>query len=79
VLLVNSLEAHREVMQTKAYSFVKPKFFERLLGEFAGRGVLFSVGVEHRPQRPFLAGKRYKIGKFFFKRSKEGKEIKNLL
>lgn len=57
VLLVNSLEAHREVMQTKAYSFVKPKFFEKLLGEFLGRGVLFSVGAEHRLQRRFLAGK----------------------
>ena len=65
VLLVNSLEAHREVMQTKADSFVKPKFFERLLGEFAGRGVLFSVGAEHRLQRRFLAGKRYKIANFF--------------
>ncbi|KAH7412846.1 cytochrome P450 [Cadophora sp. MPI-SDFR-AT-0126] len=56
VLLVNSLEAHREVMQTKAHSFVKPKFFEKLLGEFLGRGVLFSVGAEHRLQRRFLAG-----------------------
>lgn len=54
---MNSLEAHREVMQTKAYSFVKPKFFEKLLGEFLGRGVLFSVGAEHRLQRRFLAGK----------------------
>jgi hypothetical protein len=56
VLLVNNLKAHKEVMQTKAYSFVKPAFFEKLMGEFLGRGVLLSVGDEHRLQRRFLAG-----------------------
>ena len=57
VLLVNSLEAHKEVLQTKAYSLVKPKVFEKLIGELVGKGVLFSVGAEHRHQRRFLAGK----------------------
>jgi hypothetical protein len=61
VLLVNSLKAHKEVMQTKAYSFVKPAFFEKLMGEFLGRGVLFSVGDEHRLQRRFLAGESHDI------------------
>jgi cytochrome P450 len=60
VLLVNSLEAHREVIQTKSYSFNKPKFFEKLVGEFAGKGVLFSEGAEHKLQRRFLAGKYHK-------------------
>lgn len=61
ILLVNSLEAHKEVMQTKAYSFVKPAFFEKLVGEFAGKGVLFSVGDEHRLQRRFLASKSHHL------------------
>ncbi|RSL74575.1 hypothetical protein CEP53_000185 [Fusarium sp. AF-6] len=36
MLLVNNLEACREVLQTNAYSFVKPAFFHTLVGEFLG-------------------------------------------
>jgi len=57
MLLVNSLEAHKEVLQTKAYAVVKPKVFERLLGRLVGKGVLFSVRAEHKLQKRFLAGK----------------------
>ncbi|OTA07995.1 Cytochrome P450 CYP2 subfamily [Trichoderma parareesei] len=45
VLLVNSLEAAREVLQTHGSSFVKPAFFEKLVGEMMGTGVLFSPKV----------------------------------
>src|SRR4051812_48473203 len=63
ILLANSLQAHKEVMQTKADKFVKPGSYETLLGEFAGKGVMFSVGEEHRLQRRFLAGKFIKVWK----------------
>lgn len=54
VLLVNTLRAHREVMQTKCYSFIKPPFFKRLVGEIVGVGLLFSEGDEHKKQRRLL-------------------------
>ncbi|KAL6892471.1 cytochrome P450 [Trichoderma longibrachiatum] len=56
VLLVNSLEAAREVLQTHGGSFVKPAFFEKLVGEMMGTGVLFSVGEQHRQLRRIMAG-----------------------
>ncbi|RSL90429.1 hypothetical protein CEP52_014592 [Fusarium oligoseptatum] len=56
MLLVNNLEACREVLQTNAYSFVKPAFFHTLVGEFLGIGLLFSVGDEHKRLRRIVAG-----------------------
>ncbi|KAH6873898.1 cytochrome P450 [Thelonectria olida] len=56
MLLVNNLEACREVLQTNAYSFVKPAFFHTLVGEFLGIGILFSVGEEHKRLRRIIAG-----------------------
>lgn len=53
---MNSLEAAREVLQTKAYSFVKPSFFVKLVGEIVGIGILFSVGDQHRQLRRITAG-----------------------
>lgn len=58
VLLVNNLEAAREVLQTHAYSFVKPSFFVKLVGEMMGTGLLFGVGEQHRQLRRITAGKR---------------------
>ncbi|PGH20752.1 hypothetical protein AJ80_03512 [Polytolypa hystricis UAMH7299] len=55
-LLVNSLEAHKEVLQAKCYSFVKPVVFTRLVGEIVGKGLLFAEGDEHKKQRRLLAG-----------------------
>ncbi|CVL10492.1 related to pisatin demethylase [Fusarium proliferatum] len=40
VLLVNNIEACREVLQTNAYRFAKPAFFHTLVGEFLGVGPL---------------------------------------
>ncbi|KAF4971288.1 hypothetical protein FSARC_1858 [Fusarium sarcochroum] len=56
VLLVNNLEACREVLQTNASSFVKPAFFYTLVGEMLGKGLLFSVGDEHKRLRRIVAG-----------------------
>ncbi|KAF5545147.1 aat family amino acid transporter [Fusarium mexicanum] len=49
ILLVNNIEACREVLQTNAYGFAKPGFFHTLVGEFLGVGLLFSVGPLSRP------------------------------
>ncbi|EMT65694.1 hypothetical protein FOC4_g10007802 [Fusarium odoratissimum] len=55
VLLVNNIEACREVLQTNAYRFAKPAFFHTLVGEFLGVGLLFSVGDQHKRLRRIIA------------------------
>ena len=55
VLLINSLQAHKEIMSTHVYSLVKPAFFRRLVGEITGVGLLFADGEEHKKQRRLLA------------------------
>ena len=55
-LLVNSLRAHQEVLSTKCYSFVKPPFFARIVGEVTGMGLVFAEGEEHKKQRKMLNG-----------------------
>lgn len=55
-LLVNSLKAHREVLSTQCYSFVKPPFFARIVGEVTGMGLVFAEGDEHKKQRKLLNG-----------------------
>ncbi|OQV00112.1 hypothetical protein CLAIMM_05650 [Cladophialophora immunda] len=54
VLMVNSARAYKAVLQTKCYSFVKPKYYERVVGEIAGHGILFTEGEEHKRQRKLL-------------------------
>ncbi len=54
--MVNSMEAHRQVYQTKCYSFQKPSFFLRVVGEIAGTGLLFTEGKEHNRQRKMIMG-----------------------
>ncbi|KAH7240808.1 cytochrome P450 [Fusarium redolens] len=56
VLLVNNIEACREVLQTNAYRFAKPAFFHTLVGEFLGVGLLFSIGDQHKRLRRIIAG-----------------------
>ncbi|KAI0118546.1 cytochrome P450 [Hypoxylon sp. NC0597] len=56
VLLVNSLAAHKAVLQTYVYDFVKPPFFARLVGEITGVGLLFAEGEHHKRERRLLAG-----------------------
>ncbi|CZS91639.1 hypothetical protein WAI453_011830 [Rhynchosporium graminicola] len=55
-LLVNSLQAHKEVLSTKCYSFVKPPFFARIVGEVTGMGLVFAEGEDHKKQRKMLNG-----------------------
>ncbi|KAF4494282.1 aat family amino acid transporter [Fusarium agapanthi] len=62
VLLVNNIEACREVLQTNAYRFAKPAFFHTLVGEFLGVGLLFSVGDQHKRLRRITAGKTFFCG-----------------
>ncbi|KAI0886959.1 cytochrome P450 [Annulohypoxylon maeteangense] len=54
ILLINTIEAHKQVLQTKCYDFVKPKFLERLLGEIVGTGLLFAENHEHKKQRRMI-------------------------
>ncbi|KAI1414337.1 cytochrome P450 [Hypoxylon sp. FL1857] len=56
VLLVNSLAAHKAVLQSYVYDFVKPPFFARLVGEITGVGLLFAEGEHHKRERRLLAG-----------------------
>ncbi|KAI1370882.1 cytochrome P450 [Hypoxylon crocopeplum] len=56
ILLVNSLAAHKAVLQTHVYDFVKPPFFARLVGEITGTGLLFAEGDVHKRERRLLAG-----------------------
>lgn len=57
ILLVNSLDACRQVLLTSAYSFVKPDFFRILVSEFVGEGLLFGLGDQHKRLRRIIAGK----------------------
>ncbi|KAI1370556.1 cytochrome P450 [Hypoxylon crocopeplum] len=54
ILLINTVEAHKQILQTKCYDFVKPKFLERLLGEIVGTGLLFAESHEHKRQRKMI-------------------------
>ncbi|KAK3324028.1 cytochrome P450 3A5 [Cercophora scortea] len=56
LLLVNTVEAHKEVFQTHAYDFIKPEFMYRYVADISGRGLLFSEGEEHKRQRRSLGG-----------------------
>ncbi|KAI2616877.1 cytochrome P450 [Hypoxylon sp. NC1633] len=54
ILLINTVEAHKQILQTYCYDFVKPKFLERLLGEIVGTGLLFAENHEHKRQRKMI-------------------------
>ncbi|KAK9783654.1 putative Cytochrome P450 3A5 [Seiridium cardinale] len=54
-LLINNVEAHKQVLQTNCYSFKKPSLFARLVKDISGKGLLFSEGFEHKHQRKLIA------------------------
>jgi hypothetical protein len=54
--MLNSPQAHKEVLQTQCYSFVKPSFHSRIVGDIAGKGLLFAEGDVHKTQRRLLVG-----------------------
>lgn len=55
-VLVTGLEAWRDILSVKPYSFVKPAIFKRLIGPIVGKGLVFSEGDEHKVLRKLLAG-----------------------
>lgn len=56
VLVANSLEAFRELLQTKCYQFRKPDRWHRIVGEIIGVGVVNMEGDDHRAARKMLTG-----------------------
>ncbi|KAI1073997.1 cytochrome P450 [Whalleya microplaca] len=54
MLLINTVEAHKQILQTKCYDFVKPQFLMRLLGEIVGTGLLFAEQQDHKKQRRMI-------------------------
>ncbi|KAH6658720.1 cytochrome P450 3A5 [Truncatella angustata] len=54
-LLINGVEAHKQVLQTYCYYFKKPGLFARLVEDISGRGLLFAEGHEHKRQRKLIA------------------------
>lgn len=61
ILLAISAGAQKAILQTKCYSFVKPDYFKRIVGEIAGLGILFTEGEEHKKQRRLLIGEILEI------------------
>ncbi|KAK5651356.1 hypothetical protein OQA88_12589 [Cercophora sp. LCS_1] len=53
-LLVTGLAAHKEILGDKAYSFQKPPFFIRLVGDVIGYGLGLAEGDDHKKQRKTL-------------------------
>lgn len=56
VVVLNSVKTTKEVLQTNCYTFVKPPFLRRVLGEITGTGLLFAEGEAHQKQRRLLTG-----------------------
>ncbi|OTB04987.1 hypothetical protein M426DRAFT_145735 [Hypoxylon sp. CI-4A] len=56
VLVCNSLNSFKDVLQTNCYSFHKPDRWRRLMVEITGKGVLSLEDNEHRQHRKMLGG-----------------------
>ncbi|KAF2121237.1 cytochrome P450 [Lophiotrema nucula] len=56
-ILVNSVQAVRDIYQSKCYEFVKPSYFRRITGEIAGIGLVNAEGDIHRQERKLMNGK----------------------
>jgi cytochrome P450 len=56
-VLLNSVQACKEMLQSKCYQFEKPEFFRRVVGEIAGVGLVNIEGAEHKKQRRLLNGR----------------------
>jgi cytochrome P450 len=55
-ILVNSIQASRDILQTACYSFEKPNWFRRVVGEIAGVGLVNVDGEVHKRHRKVLNG-----------------------
>ncbi|KAI4864228.1 cytochrome P450 [Hypoxylon rubiginosum] len=56
VLVCNSLNSFRDVLQTNCYAFHKPDRWRRMMVEITGKGVLSLEDDEHRQHRKMLTG-----------------------
>jgi cytochrome P450 len=59
-ILVNSVQASRDILHTSCYSFEKPNWFRRIVGEIAGIGLVNADGDVHKGHRKLL-NSRYKL------------------
>lgn len=55
-VLVNSVQASRDILHTACYSFEKPNWFRRIVGEIAGVGLVNADGDVHKGHRKVLNG-----------------------
>ncbi|KAI1503986.1 cytochrome P450 3A5 [Biscogniauxia marginata] len=51
MLLINTVEAHKQILQAHCYDFIKPEFIHRSVGEIVGTGLLLAEKQEHKRQR----------------------------
>ncbi|KAK7996711.1 hypothetical protein PG989_004751 [Apiospora arundinis] len=56
VLVVNSLAAYKDFLQTNCYSFVKPSWWHKVTRTIVGDGLLVMEGDEHRAHKKMLSG-----------------------
>ncbi|KAI1843982.1 hypothetical protein JX266_009848 [Neoarthrinium moseri] len=56
VLMCNSIEAYKAVLQTHCYDTIKSPFYSKLVKEISGVGLLFAEGDYHKQQRRLLVG-----------------------
>jgi cytochrome P450 len=56
-VLVTGLQALKEVLQTNAYTFVKPAGYKRVSEPIVGKGLFLMDGHQHRMHRKLLNGK----------------------
>ncbi|KAJ3564962.1 hypothetical protein NPX13_g7669 [Xylaria arbuscula] len=56
VLVANSLQSHKDLLQTHCYSFKKPDSLRRTLKEIAGDGIFMLEGERHKSQRKIIGG-----------------------
>ncbi|KAI0399047.1 cytochrome P450 [Xylaria palmicola] len=55
VLVANSLQFHKDLLQTHCYSFRKPDRLRRMLREIAGDGIFMLEGEQHKAQRKIIS------------------------
>ncbi|KUI56064.1 Cytochrome P450 4e2 [Cytospora mali] len=56
VVVLNSANAYKEVLQTHCYSFIKPDAWRRMTRKITGKGILILEFDEHRTHRKMLKG-----------------------
>ncbi|KAI1288558.1 cytochrome P450 [Xylaria venustula] len=56
VLVANSLQFYKDLLQTHCYSFKKPDSLRRILKEIAGDGIFMLEGERHKAQRKIIGG-----------------------